>query len=126
MRWRWSVDYTRCGRGCQRARPAGRRRCALTPKPHSSGGKERLGKISKMGNTTLRTLLVLGATTVLRHVRKGASGPAWVIGLLSRRLPKVVAVALANKMARIVYAMLTRGTHYRKPKVASGMNPAVA
>ena len=96
----------------------------LTPRPYSSGGRERLGKISKMGNTTLRTLLVLGATTVLRHVRKGANGSAWLTGLLNRRPPKVVAVALANKMARIVYAMLTKGTQYRKPEAASVINPA--
>src|SRR5690606_25461118 len=61
----------------------------LTPKPHSSGGKERLGSISKMGNATLRTLLVVGATSVLRHVRKGAGGPEWLIGLLARRPAKV-------------------------------------
>lgn len=96
----------------------------LTPRPYSSGGRERLGKISKMGNTTLRTLLVLGATTVLRHVRKGANGSAWLTGLLNRRPPKVVAVALANKMARIVYAMLTKGTQYRKPEAASVINSA--
>ncbi len=72
-----------------------------------------------MGNTTLRTFLVLGATTVLRHVRKGANGSAWLTGLRNRRPPKVVAVALANKMARIVYAMLTKGTQYRKPKAAA-------
>lgn len=85
----------------------------LTPKPYSSGGKERLESISKMGNATLRTLLVVGATSVLRHVRKGANGPAWLIGLLARRSAKIVVVALANKMARIVFALLSRGGEYR-------------
>ena len=95
----------------------------LTPKPHSSGGKERLGRISKMGNTTLRTLLVVGATAVLRHVRKGANGPQWLTGLLARRPAKVVAVALANKMARIVFALLTKGGEYRRPEWVAGMAP---
>lgn len=98
----------------------------LTPKPHSSGGKERLGSISKMGNATLRTLLVVGATSVLRHVRKGAGGPEWLIGLLARRPAKVVAVALANKMARIIFALLTKGGEYRKPEWARGMEPVAA
>ena len=98
----------------------------LTPKPHSSGGKERLGSISKMGNATLRTLLVGGATSVLRHVRKGAGGPEWLIGLLARRPAKVVAVALANKMARIIFALLTKGGEYRKPEWARGMEPVAA
>lgn len=98
----------------------------LTPKPHSSGGKERLGSISKMGSTTLRTLLFVGATSVLRHVRRGANGPAWLMGLLARRPAKVVAVALANKMARIVFALLTKGGEYRKPEWTKGMEPAAA
>ena len=92
----------------------------------SSGGKERRGAISKMGNATLRTLLVVGATSVLRHVRKGAGGPEWLIGLLARRPAKVVAVALANKMARIVFALLTKGGEYRKPDWTKGMEPAAA
>ena len=85
----------------------------LTPKSHSSGGKERLGRISKMGNATLRTLLVLGATTVLQHIRRGAKGPNWLLDLLARRPFKVAAVALANKMARIVYALLIGGEDSR-------------
>jgi len=85
----------------------------LTPKPHSSGGKERLGGISKMGNPMLRSLLVLGATSVLRHVKGNASAPPWLSALLARRPFKVVAVALANKMARIIWALLTKGGKYR-------------
>ena len=58
----------------------------LTPKPHSSGGKERLGGISKMGNPMLRSLLVLGAASVLRHVKNNADGPQWLIALVARTL----------------------------------------
>jgi transposase len=92
----------------------------LTPRPHSSGGKERPGGISKMGNPTLRNLLVLGATSVLRHVKHNADAPRWLVALLARRPFKVVAVALANKMARIIWALLTKGGIYRRPVVATG------
>lgn len=85
----------------------------LTPKPHSSGGKERLGGISKMGNSDIRSLLVLGATGVLRYARYKAGAPIWLTNLLSRRPYKVAAVALANKMARIIWALLTKGGMYR-------------
>jgi transposase len=85
----------------------------LTPKPHSSGGKERLGGISKMGNPDLRSLLVLGATGVLRYARGNAKAPLWLNALLARRPYKVVAVALANKMARIIWALLIKGGTYR-------------
>ena len=87
----------------------------LTPQPHSSGGRERLGRISKMGHPTLRTLLILGATTVLRHARNGGKASAWVAAILARRPPKVAAVALANKTARIVWALLVKGGIYREP-----------
>ncbi|NJL50269.1 MAG: IS110 family transposase [Blastochloris sp.] len=92
----------------------------LTPKSHSSGGKERLSGISKMGNTTLRSLLVLGATSVLRYVRHNENAPRWLVALLARRPFKVVAVALANKMARIIWVLLTKGGTYQKPAVATG------
>lgn len=81
---------------------------SLTPRSHSSGGKERLGHISRMGNPTLRTLLIHGATTVLRHARNGGKSSAWMQALRSRRPLKVAAVALANKTARIVWALLTK------------------
>jgi transposase len=90
----------------------------LTPKPHSSGGKERLGGISKMGNPMLRSLLILGATSVLRRARGNANAPQWLIALLARRPFKVVAVALANKMARIIWALLTKGGTYRNTGAA--------
>jgi transposase len=87
----------------------------LTPRAHSSGGKERLGRISKQGNTTLRTLLICGATARLRHARRPPEGASWVTGLLARRPFKVAAVALANKMARIAWALLAKGGTYRTP-----------
>ncbi len=90
----------------------------LTPRPHSSGGRERLGRISKMGNPTLRTLLILGATTVLRHARNGGKASAWVAAILARRPPKVAAVALANKTARVAWAVLARGEVYRADPTA--------
>ena len=92
----------------------------LTPRLHSSGGKERLGGISKMGNPALRSLLVLGATAVLRYVKHNADAPRWLVGLLARRPFKVVAVALANKIARIIWALLTKGGTYRTPAMAAG------
>ena len=88
----------------------------LTPKEHSTGGKPRLGKISKAGNERLRSLLVVGATAVIRHVRPGKSS-AWLLQLLGRKPRKLAAVALANKMARIVWAMMARGEAYRHPPV---------
>jgi transposase len=88
----------------------------LAPRPHSSGGKERSGRISKMGNPELRTLLVIGATSVLRIVRNDARARSWLTALLARRPFKVAAVALANKMARIIWALLNRGGIYRRPE----------
>ena len=86
----------------------------LVPKQSSSGGKERLGRISKMGDRYLRKLLVVGATAVLRYAKQGgSSSKAWAEALLARKPFKVAAVALANKSARIVWAILTRGGVYR-------------
>jgi transposase len=84
----------------------------ITPSANSSGGKERLGKITKRGNKQLRTLLIVGATSILKQVRRSAKMPAWVISLLERRPYKVAAVALANKMARIIWALLVKGGIY--------------
>ncbi len=92
----------------------------LTPKEHSTGGKPRLGRISKAGNERLRTLLVVGATSVIRHARPGGkTASAWLLGLLERKPRKLAAVALANKMARIVWAMMARGEDYRPRPVAA-------
>ena len=91
----------------------------LTPRPHSSGGKERLGGISKMGNFELRVLLVLGATAVLRIARNDDRARPWLKALLARRPFKMAAVALANKMARIIWALLNKGGIYSHPKSRS-------
>jgi transposase len=86
----------------------------LVPQQRSSGGKPRLGGISRAGNERLRQLLVVGAMAVIRHVKPGSrNASGWLLGLLERRPRKLVAVALANKMARIVWAMLARGEDYR-------------
>jgi len=86
---------------------------------YSSGGKERLGGISKQGDPYLRRLLVTGATCVIRYARRKAPGEAeWVKALLARRPARLVSVALANKMARIIWALLVRGDTYRAPPVA--------
>jgi transposase len=88
----------------------------LTPKDHSSGGKQRLGGISRAGDERLRELLVLGATSVLSHAvrSKGVLGASrWLMQLLERKPRKLAAVALANKMARIVWAMMSSGEFYR-------------
>ena len=90
----------------------------LVPRQNSSGGKERLGAISKQGNRYLRRLLVVGATAVIRRVRARPDKHPWLIQLLARRPAKVVAVALANKMARIAWAVLARGETYRAPALA--------
>ena len=87
----------------------------LTPREHSTGGKHRLGKISKAGNERLRQLLVVGAMAVIRFAKPGSkSASAWLLHLLERKPRKVAAVALANKMARIIWAMMARGEAYRR------------
>jgi|TARA_B100000315_G_C14530013_1_gene565698 transposase len=92
----------------------------LVPRQNSSGGKERLGRISKRGNRYIRKLLVLGATSMLRHARaKSAPGTQWVNGLLERRPPRLVTVAMANKTARIAWALLARQEVYRAPSPAA-------
>jgi transposase len=90
----------------------------LVPRQNSSGGKERLGSISKQGDRYLRRLLVVGATAVIRHARAHPAKHPWLMQLLARRPAKVVAVALANKMARIAWAVLARGGTYRAPALA--------
>ncbi len=93
----------------------------LTPKEHSTGGKQRMGKISKAGNERLRQLLVVGAMAVIRFAKPGSkSASAWLLQLLERkpRKPrKLAAVALANKMARIIWAMMARGEAYRRQPI---------
>jgi transposase len=92
----------------------------LTPREHSTGGKHRLGKISKAGNERLRQLLVVGAMAVIRYAKPGSkSASAWLLQLLERRPRKVAAIALANKMARIIWAMMGRGEAYRRQPVVA-------
>lgn len=92
----------------------------LVPQERSTGGKQRLGGISRAGDERLRQLLVLGATAVIRHAKPGRpNGSAWLLELLKRRPRKLVAVALANKMARILWAMMTSGEAYRQPPAAA-------
>ena len=86
----------------------------LVPPPETlSGGKDRLGRISKKGDGYLRKLLVVGATSVIRRVKADSLASPWVRALLERRPARVVTVAMANKTARIVWAVLTRGEVYR-------------
>lgn len=86
----------------------------LVPRQHSTGGQARLGKISKRGDTYLRTLLIHGARAVVRCcVNKTDARSRWLQGLLQRRDANVVAVALANKNARILWALLSRETRYQ-------------
>jgi transposase len=85
----------------------------LTPKDHSSGGKTRLGKITRAGDEVLRRLLVAGATAVIQQVRRGRGHPSpWLLALLKRKPPKLAAVALANKIARIAWKLMATGESY--------------
>jgi transposase len=93
----------------------------LVPRQNSSGCKERLGGISKQGDRYLRRLLIVGAIAVLRHARAHPDKHPWLIQLLARRPAKVAAVALANKMARIAWAVLARGDTYRAPQIAAAL-----
>jgi transposase len=86
----------------------------LVPRECSTAGRQRLGGISRAGDERLRQLLVLGATAVIQHAKPGRpAATPWLLDLLSRKPRKLAAVALANKMARIVWAMLTSGEAYR-------------
>jgi transposase len=88
----------------------------IVPKQHSSGGKNRLGNISKQGDRYLRGLFVAGALSVIRYAKiHGTKHRPWLTALLARRPTKVVAIALANKIARMVWAMMARGERYKEP-----------
>ena len=103
---------------------------AVAPAQQTTAGKQRLGDISRAGDERLRQLLVLGATAVIQHANPrvtpagkrptGRPAPSqWLLNLLSRKPRKLAAVALANKMARIVWAMMTSGEAYRPRPAAA-------
>ena len=93
----------------------------LVPRQHSTGGKQRLGATTKMGERSLRRLLILGANSVIikRHVHQAARPGTWLAGMLSRKPPMLVRDALANKMARTVWALMAKGEDYRAPAAAA-------
>jgi len=96
----------------------------LTPKNHSTAGKTRLSVITRAGDEMLRRVLVVGATAVIQRVRRGQSrGSAWLTQLLKRKPPKLVAIALANKTARIAWKLMVTGERYDAAHVASVTSP---
>jgi transposase len=86
----------------------------VTPKEHATAGRQRPGRISRQGDRTLRRLLVLGATAAIRAAKPGRASP-WLLALVARKPKKLAAVALANKMARTLWAMMVSGEVYRRP-----------
>ena len=87
----------------------------LTPKDHSTAGKTRLGVITRAGDEALRSVLVVGATALIQQVRQGRGHPSpWLVELLKRKPPKLAAVALANKTARIAWKLMVSGERYNR------------
>ena len=84
----------------------------LTPRDHSTAGKTRTGGITRAGDESLRSALVVGATAVVQHVRRGGRASAWLVELVKRKPPKLAAVALANKIARVAWKMMVSGEQY--------------
>src|SRR5262249_42097681 len=88
----------------------------LVPKQRSSGGKDKLGGISKKGDRYLRSLFTAGALAVIRYAKiHGTKHRPWLAALLARRPTKVAAIALANKLARMAWAVMAKGEHYKEP-----------
>jgi len=105
------------------------RRCAawigLTAKDHSSGGKQKLGGITRAGDETLRAVLVCGVTAYIAQVRRGRTQPSpWLANLLERKPPKLAAVALANKTARIAWKLMVSGQRYDRARPAAAVAAA--
>ncbi len=93
----------------------------LVPRQNSTGGKERMGRISKQGDQYLRWLLVAGAMTVIRHAKRRGTTDPWLADIIAGKPTKVAAVALANKNARIAWALLRHGGTYRKAASAQAV-----
>ena len=92
----------------------------LVPRQHSSGGKERLGRISKAGQSDIRRLLIIGAMTrIMGRARHNVPAGSWIGRMLARKPTMLVGIALANKMARQIWAMLTKNEDYRDPALAA-------
>jgi len=91
----------------------------LVPRQNSSGGKERLGGITKQGNRYLRQMLVVGSLAVIRYAERHGTRRPWLVKLMARRATKVAAIALANKTARMVWAIMTSGQRYREPELCA-------
>lgn len=98
----------------------------LTPKDHSTAGKVRLGVITRAGDEALRSVLVVGATAVIRQLRRGqcAAASPWLVELLKRKPPKLAAVALANKIARIAWKLMVSGERYAAQGIVVGTGRA--
>ena len=98
----------------------------LTPRDHSTGGRTRLGGITKAGDPSIRSTLIVGATALLRHVRAGHTKPSpWLASIMQRKPPKLAAVALANKIARIAWKLMTTGEAYDPNRARVAMPTAI-
>jgi transposase len=89
----------------------------LVPRQNSSGGKERLGGITKQGNPYLRQMLVVGSLAVIRYAERHGTRRPWLVKLMARRATEVAAIALANQTARMIWAIMTSGQRYREPEL---------
>ena len=99
----------------------------LTPKDHSTAGKQRLGGITRAGDEILRSVLVVGATSVIQHAKKARGKPSpWLAALIKRKPPKLAAVALANKTARIAWKLMVSGERYDRNRAAAAPAAKIA